>query len=360
MKASAQWSPTGDGFVNPSGLGPGLDSAKDKGLVQEFLFGRAKRRPPAELPMLDPRRLFAAAPRPESGLRVTWLGHSTVLIEIDGYRVLTDPVWGPRSSPVSFAGPSRFHAPPLALDDLPALDAVVISHDHYDHLDYPTIKELAKREVPFVTSLGVGAHLEGWGIPVSRIQELDWWETAIVPGTGLRFTAAPSQHFSGRSLFDRNQTLWSSFAISAHRHQVFFSGDTGLTDEYSLIRERLGRFDLTMIEIGAWHPAWGNIHLGPENALRAHALLGGGALLPLHWGTFDLAVHPWDEPAETLVAAADRLSREEVTLVMPRLGGSLEPSQAASRPVDTWWREVSLTTPSSHPDEVEAPLHWAP
>jgi L-ascorbate metabolism protein UlaG (beta-lactamase superfamily) len=360
MKASAQWSPTGDGFVNPSGLGPGLDSAKDKGLVQEFLFGRAKRRPPADLPMLDPRRLFAAAPRPESGLRVTWLGHSTVLIEIDGYRVLTDPVWGPRSSPVSFAGPSRFHAPPLALDDLPALDAVVISHDHYDHLDYPTIKELAKREVPFVTSLGVGAHLEGWGIPVSRIQELDWWETAIVPGTGLRFTAAPSQHFSGRSLFDRNQTLWSSFAISAHRHQVFFSGDTGLTDEYSLIRERLGRFDLTMIEIGAWHPAWGNIHLGPENALRAHALLGGGALLPLHWGTFDLAVHPWDEPAETLVAAADRLSREEVTLVMPRLGGSLEPSQAASRPVDTWWREVSLTTPSSHPDEVEAPLHWAP
>ena len=161
----------------------------------------------------------------------------------------------------------------MPISALPPLDAVIISHDHYDHLDYPTILALAERDVPFYTSLGVGAHLESWGIAPERIVELDWWESHRLPNTGLMVSAAPSQHFSGRGLNDRNATLWSSFVIRSPRHAVFFSGDTGLTTEYQKIRERLGPFDLVMLEVGAFHPAWGDIHLGPENALKALAML---------------------------------------------------------------------------------------
>ena len=217
-----------------------------------------------------------------------------------------------------------------------SLDAVVVSHDHYDHLDYPTILELATRRVPFFTSLGVGAHLAAWGVPAERITELDWWEQAPIPGTDLSLSAAPSQHFSGRGLGGRNATLWSSFVVQGPKHCVFFSGDTGLTPEYSAIRQRFGTFDLVMLEVGAFHEAWGDIHLGPEHALEALQRLGGGKLLPVHWGTFNLALHAWDEPAETLVRLA---AERSVELVMPLLGEPVEPARlAALRP---WWREVA-------------------
>jgi len=162
--------------------------------------------------------------------------------------------------------------------------------------------------VPFVTSLGVGAHLQAWGVAPERITELDWWESHTLHNgkKALTVTAAPSQHFSGRGLRDRNATLWSSLVVRTERHAVFFSGDTGLTTEYQTIRERLGPFDLVMLKVGAFQPSWGDIHLGPENALKAHGLLGGGAFLPVHWGTFSLAMHAWDEPAETLFALGER------------------------------------------------------
>ena len=247
--------------------------------------------------------------------------------------MLTDPVWGTRASPSRLAGPRRFQPVPVPLKALPPVDAVVISHDHYDHLCYPTIRELARTSVPFVTSLGVGAHLEAWGIPADRIIELDWWESHQLPGAGLRIHAAPSQHFSGRGLKDRNATLWSSMVIESPRHRVFFSGDTGLTTEYAAIHERFGRFDLVMLEVGAHHPSWGDIHLGPVNALEAHRLLGGGAFLPVHWGTFSLALHAWDEPAETLLAQGPSRG---VQLLMPRLGEPVEPAHGpAALP---WWR----------------------
>ena len=213
-----------------------------------------------------------------------------------------------------------------------------------DHLDYPTIRELAKRDVPFVTSLGVGAHLEAWGVEPKRITELDWWESHDVPNTGLTVTAAPSQHFSGRGLHDRNATLWSSLVIRSHRHAVFFSGDTGLTTEYQTIRERLGPFDLVMLEVGAFHPAWGDIHLGPANALKALALLGGGPFLPIHWGTFSLAMHAWDQPAETLLELGPKAGAQ---LVMPRLGEPVEPSHAER--VEPWWRVVDQTARGPEP-----------
>jgi L-ascorbate metabolism protein UlaG (beta-lactamase superfamily) len=279
---------------------------------------------------VDPRPAWQHGP--ESGLRATWLGHSTVLLEIDGLRVLTDPVWGERASPYGFAGPRRFQPVPVAIEALPPLDAVVISHDHYDHLDYPSIVALAGLDVPFVTSLGVGAHLEAWGVRPERIVELDWWQAARLGA--LELTAAPSQHFSGRGL-RRNATLWSSFVIAGPRHRVFFSGDTGLTPEYAEIARMLGPFDLVMLEVGAFHPSWGQIHLGPENALEALRLLGGGAFLPVHWGTFNLAIHAWDEPAETLLELGPRRGAQ---LVMPRLGEATEPTHLEH--VQPWWRAL--------------------
>jgi L-ascorbate metabolism protein UlaG (beta-lactamase superfamily) len=242
---------------------------------------------------------------------------------------------------------------PIAVRSLPPLDAVVISHDHYDHLDYRTIHALAERDVPFVTSLGVGAHLEAWGVPAERIHELDWWESYALPKVDLTVTAAPSQHFSGRGLRGRNSTLWSSMVLRSRRHSVFFSGDTGLTAEYAEIRKRLGPFDLVMLEVGAFHPAWGHIHLGPENALEAWELLGKSAFLPVHWGTFSLAMHAWDEPAETLLRLGPKRG---VQLVMPRLGEAVEPAHVER--VSAWWRSVEQRTqrkPVVEPIETKIP-----
>ena len=274
MRASPRWN--GDGFRN---VDPVMPHPRDRAVkppsIGDLLRGGERRAPRSPLPSADPTETWRIPPG--SGLRATWLGHSTVLIEIDGLRVLTDPVWGSRASPSRFFGPKRFQPVPVSLRALPSLDLVLISHDHYDHLDYPTIRGLAALGVPFVTPLGVGAHLEAWGVAPERVTELDWWESHRLLGADLTVTAAPSQHFSGRGVQDRNATLWSSLVIRSSRHVVFYSGDTGLTMEYAAIGKRLGPFDLVMLEVGAFHPSWGDIHLGPENALEALALLGGGS-----------------------------------------------------------------------------------
>ena len=346
-------SPRFDGrvFRNTHPVSSGLKPGVERPTMREFLCPDEQRVPSTPLPVVDPLPLWGK--RPASGLRVTWLGHSTLLVEIDGVRLLTDPVWSNRASPLPFAGPRRFHPPPASLTALPPLDAVLLSHDHYDHLDRATVVALAKARpgTPIVTSLGVGERLERLGVPAKRVTELDWWETAEVKGVTV--TAAPAQHFSGRGVRDRNTTLWSSFHLRGPRHSFFFGADTGLTPEYSDIARTLGPFDAVALEIGAYHPAWGDIHMGPVNALKAYELLESGVFLPIHWGTFNLAIHPWSEPAETVYRLGTSTG---VPLLMPRLGAPTEPDRANG--VEPWWRAIASAAPepiaeSDAPESME-------
>lgn len=281
---------------------------------------------------------------PQSGLRITWFGHSTVLVEIDGERLLLDPVWSDRCSPLRFAGPQRFHPPPLPIEQLPKLSGVVISHDHYDHLDHQSILALNEQGVHFYVPLGVGSHLRYWGVPSSRVTELDWWQAAQVGN--LTLTATPARHFSGRSLLmsDRDQTLWAGWAMTGPVHRVFFSGDTAMFPEFTEIGERLGPFDATLIEVGAYNQAWADVHLGPEQALRAHQMVKGKVLFPVHWGTFDLALHAWTEPMERILSGASALGIQVVT---PKPGQSIEP-QHAPMP-GRWWPELPFQTAQQSP-----------
>lgn len=303
-------------------------------IMRELLLGAKARVPQSPLPLEHPAATWAR-PVSSSGLRITWLGHSALLIEADGARVLIDPMFDERASPVPFAGGKRFHPVPASIAELPPLDAILLSHDHYDHLGRATMRELAMLRVPIVTSLGVGVRLEALGVEPRLITELDWWEEHTLAGGALALTATPAQHFSGRGLGDRNGTLWSSWVLTTANRRLFFSGDTGLTSELTVIGERFGPFEVSMIEIGASNPAWSEIHLGPANALRAFEMLGFGTLLPIHWGTFDLALHRWDEPAETLLALAEPAGARVLT---PMLGHPFEPAQVEGP--TPWWRGV--------------------
>jgi L-ascorbate metabolism protein UlaG (beta-lactamase superfamily) len=323
-----QDSPYFDGqkFVNAIATKLGAPSV---GVAWDYLFNRAEREPRDPFPIIRPESGSLIAGRGEE-LRVTWLGHSTVLLEIDGRLILTDPVFGPRASPVSFMGPKRFHPAPVYPDQLPPLDMILVSHDHYDHLDYPTIGKLATRDTRWVTSLGVGAHLERWGVRPEQITELGWWEEGDI--NGLQVVATPSRHFSGRGP-GAAATFWSSWAIRGPRHSIWFSGDTGPWDEgFADIGERFGGFDLSLIEIGAWHPSWGQIHLGPENAMRVHQQVRAKTMMPVHWGTFSLALHAWDQP---IVHLMDMAERESVQLLSPMMGESVHRESGVSE----FWRD---------------------
>lgn len=257
----------------------------------------------------DPR---VYAEPPASGLRVTWFGHSGFLLEMDGVRLLVDPVWDQRASPLQFLGPKRFFAPTLPLEHLPELDAVLISHDHYDHLGARTVRRLAKlnntARAKWITSVGVGKRLRAWGVPPTRIAELDWTQSTEIAGAGgaqrIGVTAWPARHFSGRTARDRFTTLWSSFVFEGPEHRVYFGADSGLWPGFAEIAAQYAGFDLTMLEIGAFHPLWADIHLGPQGAAEAYRQMGGperaGLLMPIHWGLFNLALHGWRQPIEEL------------------------------------------------------------
>jgi L-ascorbate metabolism protein UlaG (beta-lactamase superfamily) len=302
--------------------------------MKRWLFGPEVRHPPAPIPTVALTRASFATP-PVSGLRATWLGHSTVLVEIDGMRVLFDPVWAKRASPSSLVGPKRFFEVPLPIDQVPELDAVVASHDHYDHLDRGVVKALATGQprTRFFVPLGVGAHLEKWGVAPERITEMDWWESATLGA--LTLTATPARHFSGRGLSDKNHTLWASWSVKGPAHRVFHSGDTGPFAGFADIGAQHGPFDLTLLKIGAYGEGWPDIHVTPEQAVDANGKLRGKALLPIHWGTFNLAFHSWDEPADRVVVAA---LANGTKLFVPKPGESIEPAAAAM--TDSWWKRV--------------------
>jgi L-ascorbate metabolism protein UlaG (beta-lactamase superfamily) len=313
--------------IAPASSGPSI--------IRELARERQSRRPRRAVPIITPSAADLAA-APAGGLRLSWLGHATALVELEGRRVLFDPVWSERVSPSQAVGPRRMHRVPMALDALPPLDAVVISHDHYDHLDMRTIRQLAalQPDVPFVLPLGVGAHLERWGVPASRIIELDWEERASIAGLELVATAA--RHFSGRRRPGENTTLWASWVVAGPSRKVFYTGDSGYFDDYAKIGAAHGPFDLTLVQVGAYSPYWPDIHMTPEEGVATHLAVRGQVLVPVHWATFNLSLHSWSEPVERILADA---AAHDVRVAIPRPGELLDLDDLPT--ADPWWRAVA-------------------
>ncbi len=302
-----------------------------------FLTNRAERTPRRPLgPFHTDARLYQQPPA--SGLRLTWMGHSSTLIEIDGARILVDPMWDERAAPVAWAGPKRFFPAPLALEALPPIDLIVISHDHYDHLGAQTVRRLAALQpvARWATSLGVGPILTRFGVPADRITQLDW--TQSLTAGPIKITALPARHFSGRSLWNRFETLWSSFVLQGPQHRIYYGADSGEWAGFAEIAHTHGPFDLTMLEIGAYDPLWSDIHMGPDGAARTFRALASsveamnkGLLMPIHWGLFDLALHAWKQPIERLMAI------DGVKLWTPAPGQPTEVVKGLELR-STWWR----------------------
>ena len=307
--------------------------ATNLGVNFEEWSGDQVRRPPAPFPLLRP----ALKDPVEPGMRAMWFGHATVLVEIDGRRVMTDPMLSDQAFPVKLVAPQRYNPPPLRVEQLPRIDAVTISHDHFDHLDMATVKGLAARGTHFFVGLGVGAHLERWQVPAAQIHEMDWWESA--EHQGLKIHCTPARHYSGRKSMG-NPTLWASWVIEGSQDRVYHSGDTGYGPHFAEIGKQRGPIDLALIKIGDYgkDAAWESIHMVPENSIRAHVDLGAKTLLPIHWGTFQLSYHPWDEPIRRAVTAA---RAKGVDIVTPRLGEVVTVGEPF---VNTaWWENLGTT-----------------
>lgn len=297
-------------------------------LFWKFFFDKGERVPTETLPFLalNPPELLAATGK---GLQGSWLGHSSLLINIDGHTILTDPVFERK---VSWVGPTRFgNELPMPVSRLAAVDVVVISHDHYDHLNAFSIKQLINKTSSFVVPLGVGRRLQQWGVPAEKITELAWGENTV-PQKGLTITATPAQHFSGRGLFDRNETLWASWVIQTDHHSIFFSGDSGYFPGFKEIGAAFGPFDVTFLECGAYNEDWANVHMFPEETLQAFFDLGGKVLQPVHWATFNLSFHAWYEPIERLVYAAGNQGAAVSTPVMGQIVNYDQPIHT-----QPWW-----------------------
>jgi L-ascorbate metabolism protein UlaG (beta-lactamase superfamily) len=315
-------------------------------VLPQFVTNREERAPKHPLgPFRTDASVYATVP--ESGLRITWMGHSSMLVEMDGVRVLVDPVWEQRAAPVQWMGPKRFFAPTLALEELPRIDVVLVSHDHYDHLGERTVRRLATLQpaTRWVTSLGVGAILERLGVRAEQITELDWTETVSVEGPGgatCEITSLPSRHFSGRSAFNRFETLWGSFVLrgattgsATTGHAVYYGADSGWWEGFAEIGAAYGPFDVTMLEIGAYNDLWKQIHMGPDGAARAFQEMGAaGLLMPIHWGLFNLALHGWRQPIERLLQIANA---EGLKLWSPVPGVPTEVVRGVELRPD-WWR----------------------
>lgn len=295
-----------------------------------FLFESKEGSVPIDkIPVRTLDRAALAALDPASN-HIIRLGHSSHMLKLHGKWWLIDPVFGPRASPVSWAGPKRFHPPPVALDDVPPIEGLVLSHDHYDHLDVPTIEALKNRVQKYFVPLGVGARLRDWGIPADRIEEFDWWQER--KHGDVTVTAAPAQHFSGRTLTDRNKTLWVSWSLVSGNERIFYSGDSGYFDGFREIGKRFGKIDIALMENGAYDSYWPQVHMSPEETVQAFQDLGARTLYLVHNSTFDLAFHTWKDPLERVSALAQQRGIE---LATPEIGEVL--TLGKPRENRRWW-----------------------
>jgi L-ascorbate metabolism protein UlaG (beta-lactamase superfamily) len=321
-----------DGRFRNAAPRPALARSKSRWkLMWEVFFEKpSNTRPHAPIPVHKLTRAELDAAPDRSLYR---LGHSTLLLKLRGRWWLTDPVFSRRASPFSWLGPKRFHAPPITIDALPPIRGVILSHDHYDHLDHAAIEALAGKVEVFLAPLGVGDRLVEWGIAKDRVRQFDWWQGTEVDG--VRFTATPAQHFSGRGLRDGNRTLWCSWVIDDGERRVFFSGDSGYFAGFAEIGRRFGPFDLTLMETGAYNVEWPYVHMQPEQTVQAHMDLQGKWLLPIHNGTFDLSMHAWFEPFERVLALGNA---HGIDIATPAMGERFEID--APRTGGRWWRSV--------------------
>ncbi|WP_225677181.1 MBL fold metallo-hydrolase [Thalassolituus marinus] len=329
---SAQYQQDHQRFANPvptpeQGLGDLL------GIMWEMSTAKDPQSAPDIVVPTQPLTAAQLASLPTDEHRVYRLGHSTMLLSLNGEVWLLDPVFSERASPVQWAGPERFHPLPLNPQDLPPLKGIVISHDHYDHLDEGSIRQLADKAEGFYVPLGLGRYLQQWGVAADRIVEHDWWQETRVGDTLL--AATPTQHFSGRGLFSRDSTLWASWVIERDGRRYFFSGDSGYFAGFKQIGERYGPFDLTMMENGAYNERWGHIHMMPEESVQAHLDLGGQRMLPIHNSTFDLSIHAWFEPLQRV---SDIASQRGVELVTPIIGEPVV--MGREQAFSLWWQSL--------------------
>lgn len=300
-------------------------------MIKEFLKGKVERKPRTPLPIVP----YAPGIDRADSAKVTWFGHSAFLLEVEGKTILFDPMFGKAPTPFPIKNQRYSRKLPFKIEDLPAIDAVVLSHDHYDHLDYGSIMKLKGKVKQFITPLGVGSHLARWGIPEEKISEHDWWSEYTFEG--LKLACTPARHFSGRGLTDRNSTLWCSWVIIARDTKIYFSGDGGYGSHFKEIGEKYGPFDLTLIECGQYNVRWAEIHMLPEETVQAHQDVKGKLLIPVHWGAFTLSLHAWHDPIERALRAAEESGVEIAT---PRIGETVIVGEDQF-PDLAWWRTES-------------------
>ena len=271
-----------------------------------------------------------------SPTRLIWFGHSAFLLQMNHKIILIDPMFGDVPAPHPWLGGKRFSSKlPIAVEELPKIDAVIISHDHYDHLDYGSIKKLKDKVEMFYTPLGVGIHLKAWGVEAERIIELDWWQEATYDD--LVFKCTPARHFSGRKFSNRQSTLWSSWIIQSDNENIFFSGDSGYGPHFKEIGEKYGPFDFAMLECGQYNKMWPDVHMFPEETAQAGIDLEAKQIMPIHWGAFKLAMHSWKDPVERVFLKAKEL---QIPMITPKIG---EPFliNNIEEPENNWWKEVN-------------------
>ncbi|CAM2878814.1 MBL fold metallo-hydrolase [Paenibacillus sediminis] len=298
-------------------------------LLKEYIKGNPNSKPHGSIPIERPGTAF----HKDDKTKITWFGHSALLLEMEGKILLLDPMLGKSPSPFPFVGSGRYSKVlPIEIEELPLIDAVIYSHDHYDHLDYESVLKLKDKVNQFIVPLGVGSHLERWGIESTRIKECNWWDEFEF--SGLTFVSTPARHFSGRSLLDRNSTLWCSWVIIGQHTKIYYSADSGYGPHFKQIGQKYGPFDMTLMECGQYDKRWANIHMFPEQTVQAHLDVKGKVMIPVHWAAFTLSFHDWTDPIERVLKAA---KERGVAISTPKIGEKVIVG-SSEYPTSTWWR----------------------